>query len=271
MGREQAILARDEAESLIGWWRDAGVDTLIDEEPRRWLDAGTQQQPVRSELVEEPSFLSGAVREEVQAFDKLRPNGLILERSTPLEVDPFPATLPELLDWFAAGDVPEAGPPARRVRASGEAACGLMILTDLPELCDLDAGHLLSGPIAELFDKMLTALGRTRETIYLASLCPGRPPSGRLGEAHFERLAAAARAHIRLAAPKQLWLMGDAASRALLGMSDGAASGKLHSINLEGVMIDAIATAHPRLLLRHPERKKRAWADMQRLIAGPGQ
>ena len=27
-----------EAESLIGWWREAGVDTLVQEAPRDWLE-----------------------------------------------------------------------------------------------------------------------------------------------------------------------------------------------------------------------------------------
>ena len=74
--------------------------------------------------------------------------------------------------------------------------------------------------------------------------------------------------HIRLAAPKKLWLMGEAASRAVLGMNVAEATGRLHIVNYDGVIVKAIATLHPRVLLREPKSKGRVWEDMQRLI-GP--
>jgi len=228
------ILTNDQLSSTLNWWRDAGVDVLIDETPRNWI-----AQSVAAPRLSKPA--AEAVPE--------RPN-----------------SLGSLVEWLMTStDVPEGGPAKRRVAPTGDPASDLMVLSDLPDIADVDSAQLLSGEIAPLFDNMLAALGCDRSSIYLASLCPGRPPSGRLSDASRAALADAARAHIGFIAPKRLWLLGASASRAVLGISDVAAHGKLHSVNLDGVMIDAVATAHPRLL-DTKEKKARAWSDMQRLM-----
>ncbi len=236
MGPQPTVFEAGEAASLMRWWRDAGVDALIDEEPHNWLgSAAASPKPAEPEAPQSETL---------------------------------PQTLDTFTDWLMTADLPDAGPSRRRVRPSGDPASGLMILTDMPELADTDSGMLIAGELSAMFERMLALLGRDRDTIYLASVCPGRPPSGRLTETALDRLSEIARHHIRLAAPKQLWLMGKAASRAILGTDEIAAAGKLHEINLDGTTMAAIATAHPRLLNGSADLKKRAWADMQRLIAG---
>ena len=236
------------ASSLISWWRDAGVDTLIDETPRNWL----------AKITAAASGTSNA------------------EAATPPApvAAPMPTTLAEFTAWLMTdADVPVGGPPARRVAPAGPAAGGLMILADVPEAGDVEAGELLSGDAGALLDRMLGALGQDRASVYLATLAPSRPASGRLSAEEAERLIPAARRHVELARPSKLWLIGRAASRALLGMDEGVAGGKLHSINLETAKMEAIATVHPRVLLDEEKgggrrMRKSVWADMQLLIKG---
>lgn len=141
-----------------------------------------------------------------------------------------------------------------------------MVLTDMPDAVDIEQQLLLSGSLEALFDRMLAAMAESRATSYLASLCPGRPPSGQIGAEHLSLLATMARHHIALVAPKRLWLMGKSASCAILGMSDAEARGRLHTLNIGGAMLPTIATAHPRLFEGSPSRKSAAWAEMQRLL-----
>ncbi len=240
-------LLREEIESLIGWWHDAGVDTAIGEQPRKWLEKNTSY----------------------QADVSARP-------STPVNVAPVPElprafpsfeTLPAFSAWLATDTLSlDDYPPRRRLPAEGNLASGLMIVADVPERGDADAGRLLTGEAGVLFDRMLDAMKLDRAAIYLTTLAPARPPSGMLTDAEVDRLAPLLRQHVQLAAPKRLWLMGRAASRAILGTDEAEAAGKLHEINYNGVMMNAIATLHPRVLLRDPKSKARAWADMQRLI-----
>jgi DNA polymerase len=143
-----------------------------------------------------------------------------------------------------------------------------MILIDMPEASDTASGQLLSGDPGALFDRMLGAIGRDRTTIYLASLCPARPPGGILGDAMLAPLARIARHHIALVAPKRLWLMGQAVSRALAGPDASPSAGRLLQINHDGGNVTGVASFSPRFLLQRPKMKAAAWADMQALIEG---
>lgn len=213
-----------------------GVDTLIDERPVPWLDRGRAKTPV----ADAPAL--------------------------PAEIR-MPGTLAALARWLLdSPDVPEAGPPARRIAVSGNPQAPLMIMIDMPELGDVDAGHLLSGEVSDLFDRMLRALGLDRQSAYLAALCPGRVPTGLLPPSSHARLGEIARHHIGLASPKQLWLMGSAVSRAILGVELAQARGTLHKFNHEWGNVDTVVSFSPRFLLQSPRRKADAWADMQMLI-----
>lgn len=165
-------------------------------------------------------------------------------------------------------DIPEAGPAARRIAASGFENAALMIMIDMPEASDHSTGALLSGECATLFENMLRAIGQSRDSVYIAALCPGRPATGRLSEAALPRLAEIARHHIVLSVPKRLWLLGSTVSRALLGVDDVASVGNLHDFNHATVNIPTVASFAPRFLLDNPAQKARVWADMQVLIKG---
>jgi uracil-DNA glycosylase len=224
--------------SLIGWWQDAGVDVFVDETPVPWLQKG---------LV--------AAKPATPATPNVRA--------------PLPNTVDALTAWMLADlDIPEAGPPSRRIAASGTAGAPLMIMIDMPEANDHEAGHLLSGECAKLFDNMLAAIGESRSSVYLVALCPGRPVTGRLAESALPRLAEIARHHIALCVPKRLWLLGSTVSRALLGVDDVASVGNLHDFNHEAVNILTVVSFAPRFLLEQPAQKARVWADMQVLIKG---
>lgn len=232
------VIPAADAASLLGWWHEMGVDTLIDEAPVAWLDRA-----------------------------RLRPSAA--PRTAVAAPMRMPSTLPAFTRWLHdCTDIPEAGPPERRIAVSGNPLASLMVMVDMPELADADAGHLLSGDVGELFDRMLAALKLGREAVYLAALCPGRIPTGLVPPACEARLGEIARHHIALAGPKQLWLMGSAVSRAILGMDLNQARGTLHQINHEAGTVEAVVSFSPRFLLQSPRRKADAWADMQMLIKG---
>ena len=228
------------AASLIGWWRDMGVDSFIDEVPEPWLG--------RNALV----------------LDTPKPAPVVATSKTK---DALPDTLAAFASWLMTSeDIPAAGPPARRIAPSGDVASGLMVITDMPEAVDRDL--LLTGPTGILFDRMLAALGRDRSSIYMASIAPGRPATGMIDDDALDSLGNIMRHHVALAAPKWLWVMGRAPSRAILTMSEVEARGRLHKFNHNGGTTTVMASLHPRNLLQSPHRKAAVWADMQNLMQG---
>ena len=107
-----------------------------------------------------------------------------------------------------------------------------------------------------------------------------RPTAGRIQREVEDRLAEIAKHHIGLVAPQRLLLLGNAASRAILGMELLAARGQLHAFNHKTAQAGAgdmagsdttgvVASFHPRFLIEKPAAKAEAWKDLQMLMRAP--
>jgi len=141
-----------------------------------------------------------------------------------------------------------------------------MMITDMPAAEDCAAGALISGEAGALFERMLAAIGRDRNSIYLASLACFRSPDGRFTAPAATRCATLARHHIGLVAPKALLLMGDAPAKALTGLGMMSARGRWHMIETHAGPIPALVSFPPSYLLGLPTAKAAAWADLQLLM-----
>ncbi|MBC2777638.1 uracil-DNA glycosylase family protein [Parasphingopyxis marina] len=232
-----------EMESALDWWREAGADVIVGDEPRGWL---TESKPLAP---------------------KAPTKGAPVAVDTPPVPVAMPSALAEFRPWLLDATIIEA-PREARLDAAGDPASGLMVLIDMPEQGDESAGKLLSGEAGLLFDRMLAAIGRDRASIYLAAFSPARVLGGALNETAFAALADAAKRHVALAAPRQLLLMGEAPSRAFCGVSLNEARGKQRVLNHDGGTVSAIATFHPRFLLQQPRLKAQSWKDLQMLVEG---
>ncbi|WP_288457646.1 uracil-DNA glycosylase family protein [uncultured Sphingomonas sp.] len=232
MGADQNLDWAAAAASALDWWRDAGVDVLVADEPLRWLEAP-------------PPAPTPAI--------------------APATAAPAPDVLPDTLEAFAAWRLGEGAPDAGwggvPIAASGPAGATVMILVDCPERDDRDV--LMEGPVGRLFDRMLAAIGLDRAQVALAAVCARRPTTGRVPRDIEARLGTIARHHVELVAPKRLLAMGDAASRAILSMNVADARGRYHPLNhRNGTVTEVVATHHPRFLLDRPAAKTEAWRDL---------
>ena len=227
-----------EARSALAWWLDAGVDCAIQEEPRNWL---------------KPSPRSGTVPAQ----------GLSLPEQTPNISRPSHETLAELQEWLASSaQLPLASTTARRILPRGPEHAAVMLLSDAPSLEDYAAGQPIGGDAWELAKRMLAAIGIDADDAYCASLTPIHAPGARLNPRDRDDYAEIARNHVRLAKPKRLLLLGDGPSQALLGKPVAQARGHAHKI--EGVR--AVATFHPRHLIKRALDKRLAWQDLLLLM-----
>jgi DNA polymerase len=233
---------RDVVASALGWWADAGVDVLADEDVRDWL----APPPPKASIV---------------------PAGIPTATVAPTPVAAaLPDTLGALHALLATGAyAPSPAPPRLRVAPSGDPAADLMIVADMPDPGDAEAGRLFAGETAALFDAMLAAMGLDRSRVYLAPFSPARA-AGRLDPTQGEALATLMRRHIALAAPKALILFGDSVAHCLLGPDALATRGGIRSVNHDGGIVPAIATFHPRHLRRMPSLKSASWTDMRLLL-----
>lgn len=243
-----------EIASLMGWWEGAGFDVLVDEAPRDWL--ARAEPPVARPVI-------AAISQ--QAAAPVPPAPVRSEPPAQAAEPGLPDTLAGFQSWLATSDAISM-PLSARVAASGDPASGLMVLIDLPEAEDPASGRLLSGPAGDLFDKMLAAMGRDRQSLYLSAMAPGRPTGGFVDRAQGALFARLARHHVALARPRALLLMGEQPSRIFLDLGFVEARGRVHDVLLPGGAVGAVATFHPRTLLQHPQQKRRAWEDLQLLM-----
>lgn len=230
MGADQTIDWGRSAISVLDWWRDAGVDVLVGEEPRDWL-----------------------ARAPAQAT-------LAAVAAAPVAAAALPDTIDAYVAWRSGADAPEG---AGGLLAEGDAAAATMIVTDYP-----DGDMLLGDAPGRLFDRMLAAIGLARDSVYLVALTTKRPLGGRIAPEALPRLGELVAHHIALAGPQRVLLLGQAPKRALAGTDATGGDSNLRAINLENGTVVPVATWHPRALIDAPQMKAGAWKDLQMLMGG---
>lgn len=229
-GSQQDIAA------LASWWSLAGVDSLVSDAPASWL--GTEM----AEPAAEP------------------------EAPAPHRAKAAAVPQPALSSTFdGIGSLTELEAVVRRENprapfSDGVAASGVMLVGAGPAADDFTTGKPFSGPAGRLLDQMLRAIGLDRSNCYIALAAPRwnrpTPPPAEAYAADRPLIAA----QLRLAAPRLLLLLGAGAVESLTG--ETAAIGALRGQWLDAHGVPALATYNPGYLLRRPEDKALAWADL---------
>jgi len=123
-------------------------------------------------------------------------------------------------------------------------------------------GRPFVGKAGQLLDKMITAMGLSRDQVYIGNIVKCRPPGNRDPEMD-EMLACmpVLNKQIALIQPPVIVTLGRIAAQALLStsLSLGRLRGRWHTY--EGIKL--LPTYHPAYLLRNPVAKKKAWDDLQ--------
>lgn len=163
------------------------------------------------------------------------------------------------------------------VFADGNPAARVMIVGEGPGADEDRLGRPFVGRAGQLLDLMLAAIGLSRESpdparaVYITNTVPWRPPGNREPTAaELAMLRPFLLRHIELAAPDLLVLVGNVACDALLGQRGIL---KLRGRWTNATGRPALPMLHPAYLLRNPEAKREAWADLLSLKArlrGPG-
>ena len=237
-GTASTSLAAGELAALLGWWNLAGADTPVTDVARPWL--GLQ-----------PAAAIAAARTITASTATTEP--------PPPAADPQWAGFETLAALRAAvlKEVPNAP------FADGNAESGVMLLGEAPSADDLASGRPFSGPAGRFLDRMLAAIHLDRTSCYISLLCPRRAVAGTPPPEAIAADLELTRAHIRLANPRLVVLLGAKPVRALT--TETAPIGRIRGqwLAIDGDRpIPALATFNPAYLLRRPEEKTKAWADL---------
>ncbi len=148
----------------------------------------------------------------------------------------------------------------------GKRDAELMIVGEAPGAEEDRLGEPFVGRAGKLLDNMLAAIGLHRGEVYIANILKCRPPGNR--NPSVEEAAACApylQRQLALVAPRVILALGGVAAHNLLATEEsvGRLRGRLHP--LPGGEGEVLVTYHPAYLLRRPEEKAKAWADLQQL------
>ncbi len=152
------------------------------------------------------------------------------------------------------------------VFGTGSETASLMFVGEAPGAEEDRLGQPFVGPSGQLLDKMIVAMGWTRETVYIANVLKCRPPQNRDPKtAEIAACEGFLARQIRLVSPSVIVTLGKPAAHLLLRST--ASMGSLRGVwqSYEGVAV--MPTYHPAYLLRDPSKKRETWTDLQQVMA----
>jgi len=255
-------MTRGELESLLRFYADSGLDfPLADEAPDRFDAASAAPPKAETKPPQPPASTAPARLPAMPDADAIALAGQVAKKAE---------TLDDLRKAIESFDGCNLKLTARHtVFEGGNRGAAMMMISDAPGRDDDTSGEALTGPEGQLFDRMLAAIGRSRDDCYLGFTVPWRVP----GNAAPSPLNAAIcrpfiERQIELARPAFLVLLGNGAARLLFGASADILKlrGEWKTVTTgSGFEIPAIATLQPRYLLEQPAQKKYAWADLLKI------
>lgn len=151
----------------------------------------------------------------------------------------------------------------------GDIAARLMFIGEAPGADEDEQGKPFVGRAGQLLNKMIGAMGLSRESVYIANVLKVRPPNNATPtNEEVEVSRPFLIEQIRIVRPRVIVALGLPAARCLLGSTDSMANlrNRFHEIEFEsGLVIPVMPTYHPAFLLRSytPENRKKVWDDLQ--------
>jgi DNA polymerase len=155
------------------------------------------------------------------------------------------------------------------VFADGDPNARLMFVGEGPGADEDATGLPFVGKAGQLLNNMITAMGLTREEVYIANIVKCRPPGNRTPE--FVEATTCSQflvKQIDIVRPQVIVALGATAATYLLGVKQSLASlrGQWHAARGAKVIV----TYHPAFLLRDPRQKVEAWKDLKLVMTEMG-
>ncbi len=157
------------------------------------------------------------------------------------------------------------------VFGEGDPNAGLMFIGEAPGAEEDKTGRPFVGRAGQLLEKMIIAMGLSREAVYITNVLKTRPPNNATPTvAEAELCEPYLHEQIRIIRPEAIVTLGLPATRLILKTNDsmGRLRGRWGEIDLGNVRVPVMPTYHPAFLLRSytPDNRAKVWSDLQMVI-----
>ena len=149
------------------------------------------------------------------------------------------------------------------VFGAGDPNADLMFVGEAPGADEDRQGEPFVGKSGQLLTKIIAAIGKTRDQVYIANIIKCRPPGNRNPESQEIVICSPfLDRQIEVIQPKVICALGTFAAQTMLktNTSIGQLRGQVHPYKDYCLLVP---TFHPAYLLRSPGKKREAWEDMQ--------
>lgn len=139
-----------------------------------------------------------------------------------------------------------------------------MVIGEAPGADEDRKGEPFVGRAGQLLNAMLLAIGLQREQVFIANILKCRPPNNRDPDPEEVNCCMPyLQRQIELVNPRLILCVGRIAAQNLLATDTpiGKLRGTVHHLGAQRKPV--VVTYHPAYLLRSPNEKRKAWADLQ--------
>lgn len=137
----------------------------------------------------------------------------------------------------------------------------LMIITDIPGADDDASGNILSGATGELMDKMLNAIGESRQTVSIIPMVFWRTPGGRTpSQTELEMARPFVDRAIELLHPRVILTLGTLPATQIADVNLAKSHGVPVTLTCGATCVPIF---HPNYLILKPAAKRDVWNALQ--------
>jgi len=259
-----------QAAALLAFYRDAGVDACVGDEP---VDRFAAVEPPPAPPPAQPrraAPLQGSGPPDIGTRTPEPPASLpLLTPDAATQSSQRLAAEAQNLDQLRAAIESFDGCPlkkgaTRTVFADGNPQARIMFVGEAPGREEDLQGLPFVGRSGRLLDLMLAAAGFDRSNVYISNIIPWRPPGNRDPSPQETAICLPfIKRHIELVDPDILVCLGRPSATALLDLKEGIlrARGRWVTYRTDRRDIRATVGLHPAYLLRQPLQKRLAWRD----------
>ncbi len=156
------------------------------------------------------------------------------------------------------------------VFARGTGTSGLCFVGEGPGADEDAQGFPFVGKAGQLLDRMIEAMGFSRDEVYVCNIVKCRPPDNRKPEPEeMSQCVPYLAEQLALVEPQVIVALGATAVQGLLGATGGITRLRGNWRLYQG-KIPVMPTFHPAYLLRTPSAKREVWDDLQAVLRQMG-
>ncbi|MEL6477951.1 MAG: uracil-DNA glycosylase [Pseudomonadota bacterium] len=258
---------REDLAAALAWQIELGADEAIAEAPQdRFEESRPNSAPAKPPAPTAQKAAPPAAARQATPEAAFPSAAALAGRATTLE------DLSRALAEWQGSDLRKG---ARNcVFADGRPGAPVMVIGEAPGADEDRLGKPFVGRAGQLLDRMLGAIGLSRDAedlakaVYITNILPWRPPGNRTpSEQETAAFLPFVERHIALAGPKVLLTIGNTPTKTLLATTQGIRRmrGNWQTHGASGLPL--LPSFHPAYLLRQPAEKAQAWRDLLALQA----